>query len=117
MKTDTGGPAITPYQIMMILSTEVDGEQHAEAISRVRSLVEDAGGTVDDVAEWGRRKIAYPVRKQADGELEFEPLELHRTLAECGLVDEREAYEEHSLAASFYVHVLHVYWNDDLTEA
>jgi small subunit ribosomal protein S6 len=67
MKTDTGGPAITPYQIMMILSTEVDGEQHAEAISRVRSLVEDAGGTVDDVAEWGRRKIAYPVRKQADG--------------------------------------------------
>ena len=52
---------------MMILSTEVDGEQHAEAISRVRSLVEDAGGTVDDVAEWGRRKIAYPVRKQADG--------------------------------------------------
>jgi small subunit ribosomal protein S6 len=67
MKTDTGGPAITPYQIMMILSAEADAEQHAEAVSRVRSLVEDAGGTVDDVAEWGRRKIAYPVRKQVDG--------------------------------------------------
>jgi small subunit ribosomal protein S6 len=52
---------------MMILSAEADAEQHAEAVSRVRSLVEDAGGTVDDVAEWGRRKIAYPVRKQVDG--------------------------------------------------
>ncbi|MEO2057537.1 MAG: 30S ribosomal protein S6 [Thermoleophilia bacterium] len=52
---------------MMILSTEADGEKHAEAISRVRSLVEDAGGTVDDVAEWGRRAIAYPVQKQSDG--------------------------------------------------
>jgi small subunit ribosomal protein S6 len=52
---------------MMILSAEADAEQHAEAISRVRSLVEDAGGTVTDVAEWGRRKIAYPVRKQVDG--------------------------------------------------
>lgn len=51
----------------MILSAEADAEQHAEAVSRVRSLVEDAGGTVDDVAEWGRRKIAYPVRKQVDG--------------------------------------------------
>jgi len=51
----------------MILSTEADGEKHAEAISRVRSLVEDAGGTVDDVAEWGRRAIAYPVQKQSDG--------------------------------------------------
>ncbi|MSO43977.1 MAG: 30S ribosomal protein S6 [Thermoleophilia bacterium] len=57
----------TPYQIMMILSAESDAEQQAEMVSRVRSLVEDAGGTVDDVAEWGRRKIAYPVRKQADG--------------------------------------------------
>ena len=52
---------------MIILSTEADGEQHAEVISRVRSLIEESGGTVDDVAEWGRRKIAYPVRKQADG--------------------------------------------------
>jgi small subunit ribosomal protein S6 len=52
---------------MMILSAEADAEQQVEAVSRVRSLVEDAGGTVDDVAEWGRRKIAYPVRKQVDG--------------------------------------------------
>jgi len=52
---------------MMILSAEADAEQQAEAVSRVRSLVEDAGGTVVDVAEWGRRKIAYPVRKQVDG--------------------------------------------------
>ena len=52
---------------MMILSAEADAEQQAEAVSRVRSLVEDAGGTVDDVAEWGRRKIASPVRKQVDG--------------------------------------------------
>ncbi|MGA0068826.1 MAG: 30S ribosomal protein S6 [Miltoncostaeaceae bacterium] len=58
---------MTAYQIMIILNPEVDGEQHAEIVSRVRSLIEDGGGTVDDVAEWGRRKIAYPVRKQADG--------------------------------------------------
>ena len=52
---------------MMILSTEADGEQHAEIISRVSTLIDEAGGTVDDVAEWGRRPIAYPVRKQTDG--------------------------------------------------
>lgn len=66
-ETLTGGPAITPYQIMIILSTEADSEKHDEAVARVRALVEDAGGTVDDVALWGRRKIAYPVRKQSDG--------------------------------------------------
>ena len=52
---------------MMILNPDADQEQQAEITSRVRTLVEDGGGTVTDVAEWGRRPIAYPVRKHADG--------------------------------------------------
>lgn len=52
---------------MMILNPDADQEAQAEITARVRSLVEDGGGTVDDVAEWGRRPIAYPVRKHADG--------------------------------------------------
>ncbi len=57
------------------------------------------------------------LRKQPDGGLDFEPLELHRTLEECGLLDERELFEEHQLPPDFYLPVLHVYWTDDLTEA
>ena len=66
-KHQPGGPAIHPYQIMMILNPDADQEAQAEITSRVRTLVEEAGGTVNDVAEWGRRPIAYPVRKHADG--------------------------------------------------
>ena len=57
------------------------------------------------------------LRKQQDGSFEFEPLELQRTLAECGLADERQLFEEHQLPGDFYVPVLHCYWNDDLTKA
>ncbi len=52
---------------MMILNPDADQEQQAEITARVRTLVEESGGTIDDVAEWGRRRIAYPVRKHADG--------------------------------------------------
>ena len=52
---------------MMILNPDADQEQQAEITSRVRTLVEDGGGSVTDVADWGRRPIAYPVRKHADG--------------------------------------------------
>ena len=62
-----GGPAIHPYQIMMIHNPDADQEAQAEITSRVRTLVEEAGGTVTDIADWGRRPIAYPVRKHADG--------------------------------------------------
>ena len=66
-KHQPGGPAIHPYQIMMILNPDADQEAQAEITSRVRTLVEEAGGTVTDIADWGRRPIAYPVRKHADG--------------------------------------------------
>jgi small subunit ribosomal protein S6 len=52
---------------MMILNPDADQEAQAELTARVRTLVEETGGTVTDVAEWGRRPIAYPVRKHADG--------------------------------------------------
>jgi small subunit ribosomal protein S6 len=52
---------------MMILNPDADQEAQAELTARVRTLVEESGGTVNDVAEWGRRPIAYPVRKHADG--------------------------------------------------
>ncbi len=36
-------------------------------IERVRSIITEAGGTVDHLNDWGRRKIAFPIDRQADG--------------------------------------------------
>jgi small subunit ribosomal protein S6 len=58
---------IHPYEIMIILDPEADEEQQQEILERVQQLIRDGGGTVEHVDDWGRRKIAYPIRKHADG--------------------------------------------------
>lgn len=52
---------------MLILNPEAAPERQQEIIERTRQLILDGGGTVDHVNEWGRRKIAYPIAKSADG--------------------------------------------------
>ena len=58
---------IHPYEIMIILDAEADEEQQQEILERVQQLIRDGGGEIEHVNDWGRRKIAYPIRKHADG--------------------------------------------------
>ena len=60
-------PGIHPYEFMIILDAEADEEQQQEILERVQQLIRDGGGTVEHVNDWGRRKIAYPIRKHGDG--------------------------------------------------
>jgi TPP-dependent pyruvate/acetoin dehydrogenase alpha subunit len=50
-------------------------------------------------------------------EMQFRELDLNRTLSGNGIHDESEAFEALNMAADHHVPVLHVYWNDDLTQA
>ena len=52
---------------MIILDPDADEEQQQEILERVQQLIRDGGGAIEHVNDWGRRKIAYPIRKHADG--------------------------------------------------
>ena len=52
---------------MIILDPDADEEQQQEILERVQQLIRDGGGAVEHVNDWGRKKIAYPIRKHADG--------------------------------------------------
>lgn len=52
-----------------------------------------------------------------DGVSEFKELDLNMTLADNGVMDESESFDDHQIGQEVYVPVLAVYWNDDLTVA
>ncbi|MEX0932234.1 MAG: 30S ribosomal protein S6 [Candidatus Saccharimonadales bacterium] len=51
------------YEIAVLLhpDLEIDLEK---SLKRVESIIESAGGKVEDVNSWGKRKLAYSVKKQ-----------------------------------------------------
>lgn len=55
------------YELVVILSPELAEEDIPAAIDRLSQLIVDRGGEVKDVDRWGRRKLAYPIKKFIEG--------------------------------------------------
>ncbi len=58
---------MTDYEILLLLAPDLPEEKQGEVVTRVRTLIEKGGGTVDRHDPWGRRKLAYPIAKQDEG--------------------------------------------------
>jgi small subunit ribosomal protein S6 len=52
---------------MIILNPAADEERQEEILERVQQLLRDAGGTVDHVDDWGRKRLQYPMAKRPEG--------------------------------------------------
>jgi len=51
------------YEIMLVFSVK-DGEEAAqETFQKFKDLIEK-NGTLGEIDEWGRRKLAYPIRRK-----------------------------------------------------
>lgn len=57
------------YESIVVFSPELNKGQLSEQISKVKEILTNAGGVQGDiyVEEWGKRKIAYTVKKQTMG--------------------------------------------------
>lgn len=55
------------YELLYILPADVDESRTDAVITRIRSVVEAAAGTIDNVDEWGRRRLAYELDGHRDG--------------------------------------------------
>jgi len=51
------------YELVTIISPEVDEEGISKIIDKVGQSIIDRGGMVDGTDKWGKRKLAYPLRK------------------------------------------------------
>ncbi len=56
------------YELVCIIHPELDDNAFKGIIEKVSGWVSEAGGNVDKVEPWGRRRMAYTIRKQREGQ-------------------------------------------------
>ena len=54
------------YEAVYILNPSLSEEQIAALVAKFKAVVE-ANGTVSEVDEWGKRRLAYPIEDLAEG--------------------------------------------------
>lgn len=55
------------YELMIILDPEVDERTIAPTLDQMLQVVPNGGGTVDKVDVWGKRRLAYEIKKHSEG--------------------------------------------------
>ena len=55
------------YETVFILTPVLSEPQMKEAVEKFKTVITDNGGTIENVEEWGLRKLAYPIQKRTTG--------------------------------------------------
>ena len=55
------------YELMVILDPETEERSVGTTMERYLAVIKKDGGTVDNVDIWGRRRLAYDIRKKSEG--------------------------------------------------
>ncbi|ACX53215.1 ribosomal protein S6 [Ammonifex degensii KC4] len=56
------------YETMYIVRPQVEGEALEAVVEKFKKIVEDGGGTVVSIDRWGKRRLAYPIEKEREGQ-------------------------------------------------
>jgi len=70
--------ALRRYEVMVILDPDLEERTVGPSLDQYLSLVRQDGGNVETVDIWGRRRMAYDIKKRSEGiyaviELDAEP--------------------------------------------
>ena len=55
------------YELMVILDPNIEERAVAPSLDQFLNVVRKGGGTVENVDIWGRRRLAYEIKKKAEG--------------------------------------------------
>jgi small subunit ribosomal protein S6 len=67
---------LSEYELLYIVSPRVPADDVQNAIERVNALITGQGGEVLSVDNWGRRRLAYPIRQYFEGTYVLTTMEL-----------------------------------------
>jgi small subunit ribosomal protein S6 len=55
------------YELLVILDPEIDERSVAPSLDKFLNVIRNDGGTIDKVDIWGRRRLAYEIKKKSEG--------------------------------------------------
>ena len=67
------------YELAVVVNAKLEDEERLAVLERVKEYITRFGGTVIDVDDWGKRKLAYEIQKMHEGHYFFVHFEADAT--------------------------------------
>ena len=87
------------YQSVLILKPDIEDTRVDEALEKIGEFIKGNGGTILKTEKWGKKRLAYRVKKNRFGIY----LNLYHTLEPSGVIDLEKKYKLYDLIIKFMV--------------
>ena len=58
---------MSKYELALVVNAKIEDEAREAVVEKAKGYVARYGGTVTEVEEWGKKKLAYEVQKMREG--------------------------------------------------
>ncbi len=67
------------YELAVVVNAKIEDEARTATIEKVKEYITRFNGTITNVDEWGKRKLAYEIQKMREGYYYFIQFEADST--------------------------------------
>lgn len=67
------------YELVCILNANLSEDDYSRVLGKVSDLITKFGGTVSETTQWGKRRLAYPIKKQFEGNYVLQKVQIKQT--------------------------------------
>jgi small subunit ribosomal protein S6 len=75
----SGGFIVPSYELVCILNANLSEDDYSRVLGKVNDLITKYGGTVSETTQWGKRRLAYPIQKQFEGNYVLQKVQIKQT--------------------------------------
>ena len=58
---------MSKYELCVVLNAKIEDEERAAVLEKIKGYITRFHGTITNVDEWGKKKLAYEVQKMKEG--------------------------------------------------
>ena len=55
------------YELAFVVSAKIEDDARTATVEKAKEYITRAGGTVTEVEDWGKKKLAYEIQHQSEG--------------------------------------------------
>ena len=59
------------YELAVVVSAKLEDDARTATVEKVKEYITRFGGTITNVDEWGKKKLAYDIQKMSEGFYHF----------------------------------------------
>lgn len=70
---------MSKYELALVVSAKIEDDERNATVEKVKGYIERFGGTITNVEDWGKKRMAYEVKKMREAFYYFIQFDAEKT--------------------------------------